>query len=102
MSRGDFLTDRKKLVREHPDLGMGSRRYYIRPEGIIRLEELLMGWGLIYYCGAKRFTTVLDSFCFGTSRRSNSTIIEGRNVVDEMYILKHMLLSPEKHNLRSA
>lgn len=48
VSRSDFLADRKKLFRKEPVLGMGSYRYYCCPSGLIKVDELPEGWGLIY------------------------------------------------------
>lgn len=48
VSRGDFLKDKKKPFRIDPDKGMGDRRYYCCPKGLIRPDELPLGWGLLY------------------------------------------------------
>ncbi len=47
-SRSDFLADKKKLFRQNPNLGMGSQRFYMCPTGIITINDLPNGWGLIY------------------------------------------------------
>lgn len=47
-SRSDFLADRSKPHRLHPEIGMGKYRYYICPTGLIKPEELPEKWGLIY------------------------------------------------------
>ena len=47
VSRKDFLQDSKKPFRIHPDKGMGNYRYYLVPEGLITIDELPLGWGLI-------------------------------------------------------
>lgn len=46
VSRSDFLADRKKPHRQEGQ-GMGSWRYFMAPEGLIAVEELPAGWGLI-------------------------------------------------------
>jgi len=48
VSRGDFLSDKKKLFRLHPERGMGDFRYYCCPKYLIKPTELPDGWGLIY------------------------------------------------------
>lgn len=48
VSRGDFLSDKKKKFRIAPETGMGSQRYYCCPTGMIKAEELPEGWGLLY------------------------------------------------------
>lgn len=46
-SRADFLADRKKYVRRSPDGGMGSKRYFAAPVGLLSLAEIPDGWGLL-------------------------------------------------------
>ena len=47
VSRADFLADREKSFRQKPELGIGCERYYLAPRGLIRIEELPAGWGLL-------------------------------------------------------
>ena len=47
-SRADFFADQKKSFRQNPILGMGSRRFYCTPTGLIKVGELPHGWGLLY------------------------------------------------------
>jgi hypothetical protein len=51
VSRADFLADRSKLFRLKPEIGVGCERYYLAPRGLIRIEELPAGWGLLEVCG---------------------------------------------------
>jgi len=51
VSRADFLADRSKLFRLKPEIGVGCERYYVAPRGLIRVEELPAGWGLLEVCG---------------------------------------------------
>ncbi len=51
VARGDFLADRAKPWRLQPQNGVGSERYYFAPEGMIELDELPAGWGLLELCG---------------------------------------------------
>ena len=48
ISRSDFFADQKKSFRKTPQLGMGSQRFYCCPTGLIRKDELPIGWGLVY------------------------------------------------------
>ena len=48
VSRSDFLADKKKDHRRRPHTGMGSRRYYLCPKGMIKPEEVPEGWGLLW------------------------------------------------------
>ncbi len=47
-SRGDFLSDKKKVFREHPEQGMGNFRYYVCPKGLIDVSEIPEHWGLLW------------------------------------------------------
>ena len=50
-TRADFLADRAKPFRQQPESGVGSERYYLAPRGLIRIDELPSGWGLLEVCG---------------------------------------------------
>ena len=47
VSRADFLVDRCKPFRQKCEIAVGCERYYLSPQGLIRLEELPPGWGLL-------------------------------------------------------
>jgi len=53
VSRADFLKDGKKWFRRRPERGMGNRRYYLAPAGLIKVEELPDKWGLMELRGEK-------------------------------------------------
>lgn len=44
-SRSDFLRDQDKPHRK--GMGCGNQRYYMAPPGLIRLDEVPNGWGLL-------------------------------------------------------
>ncbi len=46
-SRADFLADRAKPFRLAPEAGVGCERFYLVPDGLIRIEEIPRGWGLL-------------------------------------------------------
>jgi len=46
-SRQDFLRDKKKRFRVL-GMGMGDFKYYCCPDGIIKVDDLPNGWGLLY------------------------------------------------------
>lgn len=46
-SRRDFLSDKYKIFRRNMELGIGSRRYYMCPDGIITASDLPPSWGLL-------------------------------------------------------
>lgn len=45
-SRSDFRADADKWFRQE-GLGMGQTRYFMAPAGIIPIDELPVGWGLL-------------------------------------------------------
>jgi hypothetical protein len=47
VSRGDFLADANKPFRLRPEEGLGSRRFYFAPAGVIAPHELPKHWGLL-------------------------------------------------------
>lgn len=58
MTKKDFYADKRKLFRQHPELGMGRRRYYLCPDNIIKTEDLPYGWGLIYVNDKQRILLI--------------------------------------------
>jgi hypothetical protein len=47
VTRADFLADRAKPFRQRPEMGVGSERFYLAPRGLVGIEELPRGWGLL-------------------------------------------------------
>ena len=47
-SWSDFLADRKKVFRAEPEKGMGDWRFYLCEPGVITVDDLPTGWGLLY------------------------------------------------------
>ncbi len=47
VSRTDFLADANKPFRLQPDEGLGSRRFYMAPVGLIARGEVPEHWGLL-------------------------------------------------------
>lgn len=47
ISRADFLADRDKPFRRKPETGVGCERFYLTPKGLLRMQELPPGWGLL-------------------------------------------------------
>lgn len=50
-SRSDFLADAKKQWRLRPERGMGAHRFFLCPEGVLGLEDMPPGWGLLHVRG---------------------------------------------------
>ena len=49
VTRADFLVDREKPWRQKPERGVGSERFYLAQPGLIKVEELPTGWGLLEF-----------------------------------------------------
>lgn len=58
-TRADFLKDARKFFRQNWDYGMGQQRFYMVPAGMVRLDELPDGWGLLY-CHPKKVEVVRE------------------------------------------
>lgn len=54
VSRADFLADASKAHRQDGAQGVGAYRYFMAPEGVIRLEDLPPKWGLVEVGKANR------------------------------------------------
>ncbi|SUB81987.1 Uncharacterised protein [Pragia fontium] len=50
-SRSDFQADKKKHFRIKPELGLGDWRFYMCEPGIITVDDLPVGWGLLHVKG---------------------------------------------------
>lgn len=67
-SRADFRADSKKWFRAE-GLGMGQRRFFLAPKGIVPRDELPPGWGLLEVDGTKINVVVpCDLLCFDEKR----------------------------------
>lgn len=58
ISRSDFLGDKNKPFKKVSSDGMGKRRFYLCPKGLIKKEELPEGWGLVYVDEKKKAKTI--------------------------------------------
>ena len=61
--RSDFKADAEKIFRRYPEKGMGTRRFFLVPEGLISLSELPERWGLLEARG-KRIRVVRQGVPF--------------------------------------
>jgi hypothetical protein len=46
-TRADFLSDKKKFFRRNEWAGMGDKRFFMTPTGLVAPEEVPGPWGLI-------------------------------------------------------
>jgi hypothetical protein len=51
VDRADFLADKKKRFRRDPAMGMGDWRFFMCPPGVIEIDDLPEGWGLLWVTG---------------------------------------------------
>lgn len=49
VTRADLLADRAKPFRQRPQKAVGSERFYLTPPGLVKIEELPAGWGLLEF-----------------------------------------------------
>lgn len=61
-TRADFFKDQKKHFRYAPCLGVGDWRFYITEKGLIKIDELPDGWGLIEVNEYGRAKTTYNPF----------------------------------------
>lgn len=61
VSRNDFLSDKKKLWRQRPEIGLGRFRSYLCPAELIKTEELPETWGLLYADDKGKITEVVKA-----------------------------------------
>lgn len=47
VSRSDFKADCKKIFRQHEHMGMGDKRYFMVPKGLVKPDEVQDPWGLV-------------------------------------------------------
>lgn len=52
-TRADFISDKNKMFRREPWLGIGDFRYFLTPAGLIQMDELPPLWGLLEVTGSK-------------------------------------------------
>lgn len=83
VSRSDFLADRKKIFRIHPERGMGRYRFYMCPAGLIKPEELPAGWGLIYVSDTGKAKCEINPYCRSVTGNIWSEGFENRNLLSE-------------------
>ena len=61
ISRQDFLSDKKKYWRTHPEFGLGMYRSYLCPEGIIKPSDLPQNWGLLYVNYKNKISVIIEA-----------------------------------------
>ena len=82
-SRSDFHADKHKSFRRYPEMGMGDNRFYLAPAGLLKPEEMPMGWGLLEWTG-KKVVKRLDSKGVGSLPKGASRRMEMSVLVSAM------------------
>ncbi|MFS2025190.1 adenylosuccinate synthase [Massilia sp. CT11-137] len=90
VSRSDYLADRAKAHRQDGALGMGLYRYYMAPEGIISVQELPQGWGLVEV-SSKRVLRVLAGHV--TVKRADQAAWRHERALNREWLLLASMLS---------
>lgn len=70
VSRADFFRDARKIGRR-----MGSERYYFTPPGLISVDELPAGWGLIEFDGLRLHTIRKAGFPTDKNRQRELNVL---------------------------
>lgn len=89
VSRSDFLADKKKSFRKNPEKGMGTERYYMCPQGLLKPEDMPVGWSLIYVNEKMkpkvfhRSTRMFSMEYNGTTWETNRTYQHEKNIIAE-------------------
>lgn len=90
VSRADFKKDAEKPSRKDPSKRLGQVRYYLAPKGVIPLEDLPEGWGLIELVGRSLIITKP-----APRERFNNQV-----AANEILILTHLLRRAEIRGLK--
>jgi len=90
VSRSDYIADRAKAHRQDGTLGMGLYRYYMAPEGIISVQELPKGWGLVEV-SPKSVLRVLTGHV--TVKRADQAVWRHERALDREWLLLASMLS---------
>ena len=66
-SVSDYKADFDKPFRRHPERGIGERRYFFTPKGLLNPDTLPTGWGLLELQEKRKVVKVRSSTYFGQS-----------------------------------
>jgi len=90
VTRADFKRDADKPSRKDPKKRLGQLRYYLAPQGVIPLEDVPEGWGLIELVSRSLVVTK------PAPKEPYSTLI----AANELLILTHLLRRAEIRGLK--
>jgi hypothetical protein len=81
----DFKRDQDKPSRKDQKLRIGQRRYYLAPKGLLKIEDLPDGWGLLELSGNSVQVTA----------QPKREAYSDRAAANELLILTHLLRRAE-------
>jgi len=58
-TRADFLREKRKRHHKEKEGGMGNKKYFLMPKGLITTDDLPTGWGLLECVDKKRTPTII-------------------------------------------
>jgi hypothetical protein len=73
-SRADFLADKNKIFRREQERGMGDRRYFMVPIGLISPDEVPDPWGLIVIPPSER-ARIHKEAAYATANKSAEVVM---------------------------
>ena len=94
VSRSDFLRDKKKPHRNGDVIGLGSWRFYLCPEGVIRPDDLPLKFGLLHVTDGGGIKSIVGPTATRHEKERQRMLDEMRFQSDlerERYILVKML-----------
>jgi hypothetical protein len=95
-SRNDFLADKNKHFRRETEMGMGNERYFLAEDGIINIEDLPDGWGLLKITD-KQIREVKKSAHFESNKNAELTMII--SVLRRLEIAATVFVRQEENNI---
>ena len=90
-SRADFRRDKHKGHRSPLRLGLGSYRYYLAEPGVIPVDELLDGWGLLE-CRPKQIRVIKHSERDGKKSMVNEIMVLIAHINRSVIVRDHYTL----------
>lgn len=90
----DFTADQRKPWRQDPQYGMGRRRVYIAPMGMIHFSNLPQGWLLLEVNDFGEIVKEIDGKAFGFVQHINAKSAEIRLLVHEIERLQYLTAEP--------
>jgi len=87
-SASDFKADARKQFRRYPDTGVGARRYYLAPKGLLTVDALPDTWGLLEAVGSRVYITKVSG-TFVSNHQAEVTML--------LSLIRRTGITPGKH-----